>query len=126
MGWTGIPDFKGDPKDEVLNELKGQDLETMILESANRGKEYYAALKIKSKNEIIGVVILTEFKHGELLIKVMDESMGPYYFNCPKNVLQVLTPTKHESAKEWRSKCYARLGMNPNQAQDTFTQENLF
>ena len=41
--------------------------------------------------------------------KDMDESMGPYYTNCPERILKLLTPTEHEYALEWRRKCWAKI-----------------
>lgn len=38
--------------------------------------------------------------------KDMDETMGPYRYECPERILKLLTPTNHEWAKEWREKCW--------------------
>ena len=31
--------------------------------------------------------------------------MGPYYYDCPERILDLLTPPTSESASEWRAKC---------------------
>ena len=41
--------------------------------------------------------------------KDMDESMGPCYYNCPKRILDLLTPTDNEYANRWRDECRTRL-----------------
>ncbi len=41
--------------------------------------------------------------------KDMDESMGPFLYNCPERILNLLTPTEYESARDWREKCRQRL-----------------
>ena len=41
--------------------------------------------------------------------KDMDETVGPYYHNCPERILKLLTPTEHEYALEWRRKCWAKI-----------------
>lgn len=41
--------------------------------------------------------------------KDMDESMGPYFYNCPERILKLLTPTEHEHARHWREECWKRI-----------------
>ena len=46
------------------------------------------------------------------MIKTMDETMGPFYYDCPKRILKMLSPTDNEAALEWRRKC-AESGKKP-------------
>ena len=74
-------------------------------------REVYMAYRIKDieKNEdkVIGIVILVDYaRDGHFGYKDMDESMGPNYYNCPKRILDLLTPTEYEYAQEWRRLCY--------------------
>ena len=39
----------------------------------------------------------------------MTEHMGPYESACPRRILDLLTPTTHEYALDWRARCHARL-----------------
>ncbi len=48
-------------------------------------------------------------RDGKLGYKSMDETMLPYYYNCPRRILEVLTSTTNASALEWRFRCYQRL-----------------
>lgn len=41
--------------------------------------------------------------------KAMDESMGPYYTNCPERILKLLTPTDSLHAQDWRDACWAKI-----------------
>lgn len=41
--------------------------------------------------------------------KDMDESMGPYYHNCPERILKLLTPTEYAYAQSWRAECWAKI-----------------
>jgi len=43
--------------------------------------------------------------------KDMDETMGPYRYDCPERILKLLTPTDHEQAKKWREKCWENIRM---------------
>jgi hypothetical protein len=74
--------------------------ETKVLQSAIVKGVYYAAVKCAS-GSVVAIVTLIEGGGW----KTMDESMGPYYYDCPASVLSLLTPTKYESALKWRAKC---------------------
>lgn len=37
--------------------------------------------------------------------KDMEETMGPCEADCPEPILDLLTPTEHRYAKEWRARC---------------------
>lgn len=39
----------------------------------------------------------------EFVVKSEDESMGPYRYDCPKRLLNKLTPTESTYAQEWRA-----------------------
>jgi hypothetical protein len=41
---------------------------------------------------------------GEWGYKPMDESMGPYYYDCPKKFLKMAGPPMNEWSKDWREK----------------------
>jgi len=41
--------------------------------------------------------------------KDMDESVGPCEAQCPERILNLLTPTAHEYALEWRRKCWDNI-----------------
>ena len=75
-----------------------------IVKEALVGSVYYCAYDIGEA--VIGVVIITKVDGFYVGTKVMDESMGPYYYDAPVSVLNALTPTDNEYANEWRRKCY--------------------
>jgi hypothetical protein len=37
--------------------------------------------------------------------KDMEESMGPHECDCPKSILDLLTPTDAQYARQWRARC---------------------
>jgi len=41
--------------------------------------------------------------------KDMDESLHPFYYDCPERILRRLTPCDDEEANRWRQKCWERL-----------------
>jgi hypothetical protein len=71
----------------------------------------YLYVPIPEKNrEIVGVVMLTGTrKNGRYFAyKMMDETVGPNYYDCPQSILELLTPTTVPYAVAWRQKCKER------------------
>ena len=104
-----------------------------ILKSAMVGRTYYAAVKplqrYNSNNEIVDIpkeeqyvfaavfLTSTDMKdYWNFSYKNMDESSGPYECDCPKGILDLLTPTESEYANNWRKQCYENIAKkkNPN------------
>lgn len=113
MGWTEYhatyyKNGKVDRKAECDN-LWAK--ECKVLKSAMKGKIYYCALQTPD-GDVIGQVVITSgtnrrdpyFNFG---YKAMSETCGPCYYDCPKSILDLLTPTDSEWANKWRQKCYA-------------------
>ena len=73
------------------------------------GSTLYGAIEFYSKETGLiryGVVVLTRQRsHCYLDINVIKEDEGPKMYKCPKNILDILTPTTNEYALEWRNKC---------------------
>ena len=108
-----------------------------ILKSSMVGSVYYAAvkpLKRYSKDDdgnkivvdipikeqqVFAAIFLTSTDNKDYFnfsYKDMDETMGPYKYDCPKGILNLLTPTDNEYANNWRAKCREQLEKkkNPN------------
>lgn len=102
-----------------------------VVKSAMHGRVYYAAVKklVKSsgmaedgkfiyesipenEQKTVAIIFLTSTKTKDYYnfgYKDMDETMMPYYYDCPKSVLDVLSPTDDDSANEWRKYCRERI-----------------
>lgn len=64
----------------------------------------------EEEREVVGMVVLTYVRDKDQFgYKAMSESCGPFYYDCPKSILDVLTPTDNADAQEWRRKCYDNL-----------------
>lgn len=109
-----------------------------ILKSSMVGSVYYAAVKPLKKygdkdedgervivdiptneQQVFGAVFLTSTDSKDYFnfsYKDMDETVGPCYYDCPKGILDLLTPTDSEWANNWRAKCREQLEKknNPN------------
>lgn len=120
MGWTGINTNKS-IEQVYENEFIEWRINQKIIKSAfiqvpgnkkndpeSIEQEQYLAVRTDD-GTIVCVVILWKQYDGEVLYKVMDESMGPYTkTKAPKDVLQTLSPLsklKHPGyAKEFRER----------------------
>lgn len=91
------------------------------------GRTHYAAVRktiFATETEpesvkVFAAITLTRIDNKDyynFAYKDMDETMGPYEDKCPKAILDLLTPTEYEYAKEWRKRCYENLEKkkNPN------------
>ena len=106
-----------------------------VLKSSMVGSVYYAAVKPLKKyakddggNEIIvdiptseqrvfAAVFLTSTDvkdYFNFSYKDMDETVGPCNYDCPKGILDLLTPTNNEYANNWRAECRKQLAKKNN------------
>jgi len=83
-----------------------------VLKSAMVGTTYYAAIRreVEGKQPYVWAAIFltcgrTKWDNTEWGYKDMDETMQPYYYDCPKGILDLLTPTDNEGANKWREEC---------------------
>ena len=125
MGWTHcfdgrrLPNGKIDRKyecDKILTfdrtDNDGNVIgHTRVLKSAMVGMVYYAAVEtvVGDKRMVSAAIFLTcgktRWDNTEWGYKDMDETCGPYYYDCPKGILDLLTPTDCKEANEWRELC---------------------
>lgn len=82
-----------------------------VIKSSIVGNTYYAAVEHVQPDGSRKVwAAVTRFQTGEkngfgnFCYKGMDETVGPYYYDCPLSILNLLTETEYEYAKEWREK----------------------
>ena len=126
MGWSCVKDFSfewngfakaKDRKDFLDNEWNN----TKVLDSKSHfevakssmvGSTYYAAIKRVNPEgrveKVFALITMTSKCGNELSFKEMDETQGPYLFDCPKSILKLLTPTDNEYALKWRKGCERR------------------
>ena len=111
MGWTWYnanyyKKGKIDRKAECDSYFEYKNSPYKVLKSSMVGSTYYAA--IQKGNIVCAAVFLTSTCMNDYYnfgYKDMDETCGPYQYDCPKSILDLLTPTDSEYANEWRRKC---------------------
>ena len=85
---------------------------TKVLESAIVDDVYYAAIAgydFDSTPIVYCAVALIEVTATEYGYKMMDETMGPYVYDCPASIFVRLTPLAQQYAgfsADWRAKQY--------------------
>lgn len=128
MGWLTMPfaSMGGHPTAKAY--LDAQFTYTRDVEGGTKGlrvlasscpgnRTYYAAAQVMTNGvggEIFAIVCKVlwcpKSKTGENFgYKDMVESMGPCEDDCPGTILDLLSPTDNEHAREWRQRCRARL-----------------
>ena len=118
MGWTYTyaKHWKGnkiDRKAECDERLtwSNETKSSKVLKSAMVGTIYYGAVETTytdGKREVWCAVFLTRVDSDEFGYKDMEESMQPYYYDCPMSILKLLTPTDNEDSLKWRETCYEK------------------
>lgn len=136
MGWTsyratyfkkGKVDRKREMDERWTQTEHDSYPELNVLKSAMVGSTYYAAVEIKRngvREKVFGTVALTSTNWNDGMnfgYKDIDETMGPYQCDCPKGILDLLTPTDSEYALKWRKRCEEKRA----QKKDPNTKSNL-
>ena len=67
----------------------------------------YAVVECESKEKTIRTAKVTLVEEGGL-VKGMEETLHPFYFNFPKNWLAELSPPMNERSAKWREEVKKR------------------
>jgi len=114
MGWTSLHRQDGQGMKEFF-EREWNTKNIIDCAMVNCATVYMAYKTIKSdlanENEIVALVVRVNFHRGyyNFSYKDMDETMMPYYFDCPERILKLLTPTTNENSIEWRKRCWENV-----------------
>lgn len=107
MGWTWANWSSN--KEALEDELSGM----KIVDHSIKGNTGFAAVETKD-GKIFGLVAMFKRDSDGIGIKLIDESMGPAQIDCPKRILNKLTPLDElyaadqgEYARDWRAACHA-------------------
>lgn len=100
-----------DKKNEIINDLTLDDEKSSckVLDIAGKNNVFYYAVEELNKEDgttsVVGGVVITSIQNHTLKKNIMDEAQGPFYYDCPKRILDILTPTTSQYAMCWRNKC---------------------
>lgn len=126
MGWTSTHVNKGQAGQYMadLFNCENEHGKWEMLKGAFVGwGEHYSAVRITPKatgiSYTIAVATLIKWTrdYHNFTYKDMDESMGPYMYNCPESILKLLTPSTElvkqghsiKSSASWRVACWEKV-----------------
>jgi len=106
MGWTGTRNYYGSIDDFFENEFKS--IKWVGKGALVKLKEYYRCAENEDGRRWVFVALMDFHKADgcDIFYKDMDESMNPFYYNCPARILELAEKSEpiNECAKEWRKK----------------------
>lgn len=87
----------------------GEEFAERVIATARYGTVIYAAVRAKRSFHVFGLVLLAERRDGVLYTKPITEDMGPVEDCCPARILDLLTESSNEHARNWRQRCRRRI-----------------
>jgi len=114
MGWTSLNKTAGmSVKDFFCKEFNSVSSEASleVIDCSATLSEAYLAIEViraGKPREVFAMVCLIHYNpksYHNFSYKDMEETAGPYYYNCPERILNLLTPTTNQYAMEWRREC---------------------
>lgn len=109
MGWTG-GHLEGPFTALTAIEFDlGADFASRVIDTVRYGTVIYAAVRSQDQQQVFALVLLAERQDGVLYTKPISEDMGPVEDRCPARMLDLLTQPSNDYAREWRTRCRARI-----------------
>ena len=131
MGWTSshrpsTQSVKGYLIAEIDETGEKATFKVLDIAIVKRNTAYLAVKRTcidTGKSEVFAMVILIRNSRGHfnITIKEMSEDMGPFYYDCPARILDLLTPTENAEAVMWRERCRANLANRESLKKDLAT-----
>lgn len=110
MGWTSSREWpkRADVVSSILRESNSPG--RRILKHSLVGNHLWAAHEVdRAEGGAVRFVVLYLLEYnrdaGCYAYKDMDESMGPYYYDCPASVIKAAGPAPDAACAAWREKC---------------------
>lgn len=79
-----------------------------LLDAVRDRDVVYAAVRCGGTQRVWGIVLILKREAKRLHVKRISENMGPYDDGCPARILDLLSKTSNEWARDWRARCRAR------------------
>ena len=103
MGWTFVYGFD---KQDMVKELLTETETAKVIDHSLRGSRLWVALSVGKegdRNPVIALFLLAKdgYSYG---YKDMDETCGPFYYDCPLKLLKAAPDSSKFANAEWRAK----------------------
>lgn len=79
-----------------------------LLDAVRDRDVVYAAVRCGGTQRVWGIVLILKREGKRLHVKRISENMGPYDDRCPARILDLLSETSNDWARDWRARCRAR------------------
>jgi hypothetical protein len=99
MGWLFCKPSKEALVEHLLD--PNQYSNAKIVEHSLRGNRLWAQFETHEGKRLIGLFLLGK-SNGRWGYKDMDETMHPYYYDCPLRLIDTATEPLNENATKWR------------------------
>lgn len=116
MGWTTFNKPKHiSPSDYFRNQFKNEPNYELLDIAIVKRMTAYMAVRLKSTGEVYALVYLLTYSNSwdNFGYKDMSEFAGPVMSECPKRILELLTPLSdsedNDYARNWRERCWANI-----------------
>jgi len=108
MGWDFCSAWT--KQADVKNYLLGSFTEKVLAHKTTAyGRRLWVAVEAADGTRNIVLALLDkEAGSGWWGFKTMDESMGPYYWDCPTSLLDLMGEPRNEDARQWRAEVRRR------------------
>ena len=102
-------------KDDMVNEiLSSYSRYGTILANSVRGNHLWFVYTDTKSNQPCILLALLKKDSGCWGYKIMDETEGPYYYDCPKKFLKLQPVVYNKNAKTWRESVLSKTTVKPN------------
>jgi len=112
MGWTFF-NASGKPSEIITREFtqvpsEKYPSEFKVLDQSTRGRVWYGVIQSTNPEgikRVYGMIVLWTLRRGEFGYKELSEDMGPYYYDAPLrivNLLDELSPNPVGLSVKWR------------------------
>lgn len=101
MGWYGI--YGAKPKDLKKNILSELGDSLVDHKTTCYGRRLWVVAKSHTGQKLIGLYLMQKGGHV-WMYKPMDETMHPYYYDCPLSLLKKVDEPINENSEKWREK----------------------
>lgn len=116
MGWITFNKPKHiSPSDYFRDSFKNEPNHELLDIAIVKRMTAYMAVRLKDTNEVIALVYLLTYSNSwdNFGYKDMSEFAGPVQSECPKRILELLTPLSDSEdnnwARNWRERCWAKI-----------------
>lgn len=110
MGWYGTCSTIQEVYNELLTKRNfASGVKLLDHRKTQYGRHLWILLQLPDNQKIIGFYFIQKRSDG-WWYKPMDETMHPYYWDCPVSLIQAAGETKNKVALQWRGEVMLRAG----------------